>query len=137
VLPLKALMLNDNFAQGCSEAKELSLEFGFKLIILYIRILFLYSATFNSPFQKGAGAMAMCLGVSPFLKGAFGRSYCIQKRFQSHFFIEHDINCSVGQLIFILPYFNSTEFPSPEVVPECPNNIKLLLLIYPYFIFCP
>jgi hypothetical protein len=33
VLPLKALMLNDNFAQGCSEAKELSLEFGFKLIL--------------------------------------------------------------------------------------------------------
>ncbi len=32
-LPLKALMLKDNFAQGCSEAKELSLEFGFKLII--------------------------------------------------------------------------------------------------------
>jgi hypothetical protein len=33
VLPLKALMLKDNFAQGCSEAKEVSLEFGFKLIL--------------------------------------------------------------------------------------------------------
>jgi hypothetical protein len=33
VLPLKALMLKDNFAQGCSEAKVLSLEFGFKLIL--------------------------------------------------------------------------------------------------------
>jgi hypothetical protein len=33
VFPLNALILKDNFAQGCSEAKELSLEFGFKLII--------------------------------------------------------------------------------------------------------
>jgi hypothetical protein len=33
VFPLNALMLKDNFSQGCSEAKELSLEFGFKLII--------------------------------------------------------------------------------------------------------
>jgi hypothetical protein len=32
-LRLNALMLKDNFAQGCSEAKELSLEFGFKLIL--------------------------------------------------------------------------------------------------------
>jgi hypothetical protein len=33
VLPLNALILKDNFAQGCSEAKEVSLEFGFKLIL--------------------------------------------------------------------------------------------------------
>jgi len=33
VLPLKALMLRENFAEEVSEAKELSLEFGFKLII--------------------------------------------------------------------------------------------------------
>ncbi len=26
-IPLKALMLKDNFAQGCSEAKDASLEF--------------------------------------------------------------------------------------------------------------
>ena len=76
VLPLKALMFIDNFAEA-SEAKELSLEFGFKLIILYIRILFLYSSTFKSPFQKGAGAMAMCLGVSPFLKGAGAMAMCL------------------------------------------------------------
>jgi hypothetical protein len=33
VLPLKALILRENFAEEVSEAKELSLEFGFKLII--------------------------------------------------------------------------------------------------------
>jgi hypothetical protein len=34
VLPLKALMLRENFADEVSEAKELSLEFGFKLIFI-------------------------------------------------------------------------------------------------------
>jgi hypothetical protein len=33
VLPLKALMLRENFAEEVLEAKELSLEFGFKLIL--------------------------------------------------------------------------------------------------------
>ncbi len=85
VLPLKALMFSENFEE-VSEAKELSLEFGFKLIILYIRILFLYSSTFKSPFQKGAGAMAMCLGVSPFLKGAFGKRLMYPKSVPITFF---------------------------------------------------
>jgi hypothetical protein len=40
VFPLNALILKDNFAQGCSEAKEVSLEFGFKLIfIIYYNII--------------------------------------------------------------------------------------------------
>ena len=39
-LRLNALILKDNFAQGCSEAKEASLEFGFKLIfIIYYNII--------------------------------------------------------------------------------------------------
>jgi len=33
VLPLKAFMFRENFAEGCSEAKDASLEFGFKLIL--------------------------------------------------------------------------------------------------------
>jgi len=33
VLPLNALMFRENFAEGCSEAKDASLEFGFKLIL--------------------------------------------------------------------------------------------------------
>jgi len=33
VLPLKALIFRENFAEGCSEAKDASLEFGFKLIL--------------------------------------------------------------------------------------------------------
>jgi hypothetical protein len=33
VLPLKAFMFRENFAEGCSEAKDASLEFGLKLIL--------------------------------------------------------------------------------------------------------
>ena len=33
VFPLNALIFMDNFAEGWFEAKEVSLEFGFKLII--------------------------------------------------------------------------------------------------------
>jgi len=41
VLPLKAFMFRENFAEG-SETKEVSLEFGLKLILYYTKILFLY-----------------------------------------------------------------------------------------------
>jgi len=33
VFPLNAFMFRENLAQGSSEAKEVSLEFGFKLIL--------------------------------------------------------------------------------------------------------
>jgi hypothetical protein len=33
VLPLNAFMFRENFVEGCSEAKDASLEFGFKLIL--------------------------------------------------------------------------------------------------------
>jgi len=33
VLPLNALIFNENLAEGASEAKEVSLEFGLKLIL--------------------------------------------------------------------------------------------------------
>jgi hypothetical protein len=39
VLPLKALIFRENFAEG-SEAKEVSLEFGFKLIFIIYKIFF-------------------------------------------------------------------------------------------------
>jgi len=55
VFPLNALIVRENLADGASEEKEVALEFGLKLILYYIRKLFLYYNLFYfSPiFYKG------------------------------------------------------------------------------------